>query len=52
MKQLFEICTTEIKIWKEFPEGSHNDTIAEEGYFEILEEFVNNHVISSEEKTI
>jgi hypothetical protein len=48
MKQLFDICEAEIKIWKEFPDGSHNDTIAEEGYFEILEDFINTHVIADE----
>jgi abhydrolase domain-containing protein 13 len=51
MKQLFDICEAEIKIWKEFPDGSHNDTIAEEGYFEILEDFINTHVIAEEKPT-
>lgn len=48
MKKLHEICRAEVKIWKEFPEGSHNDTVAEEGYFEAIDEFVNNQVTKIE----
>ena len=50
MKKLYEICRAETKVWKEFPEGSHNDTIAEEGYFETIDEFMAIHVIAVEKK--
>ena len=50
MKKLFELCRADVKIWKEFPEGSHNDTIAETGYFEAIDEFVAIHVIATEKK--
>ncbi|KAK5009081.1 bem46 protein, variant, partial [Cryomyces antarcticus] len=33
MKQLYDVCRAEPKIWKELPNGSHNDTVAEPGYF-------------------
>ena len=50
MKKLYDICRADVKIWKEFPEGSHNDTIAEAGYFEAIDEFVAIHVIAMEKK--
>jgi abhydrolase domain-containing protein 13 len=50
MKKLYEICRADVKIWKEFPEGAHNDTIAEQGYFEAVDEFVAIHVIAAEKK--
>ncbi|KAI4088709.1 MAG: hypothetical protein LQ348_006385 [Seirophora lacunosa] len=40
MKQLYSICQVEKKIWREFPNGSHNDTIAEPGFFDRIVEFV------------
>ncbi|KAL9022571.1 MAG: hypothetical protein Q9185_000281 [Variospora sp. 1 TL-2023] len=40
MKQLYSICKVEKKIWREFPNGSHNDTIAEPGFFDRIVEFV------------
>jgi hypothetical protein len=50
MKMLHEKCRAATKIWKEFPEGSHNDTVAEEGYFEAINDFVNDHVIKVEKR--
>jgi hypothetical protein len=50
MKKLYELCTSETKIWKAFPEGSHNDTVAEAGYFEAVEAFIENKIVDTEEK--
>lgn len=40
MKTLYGLCTSPVKIWKDFPEGSHNDTVVEEGYFNAIDEFL------------
>lgn len=40
MKTLYSLCTARVKIWKDFPEGSHNDTVVEEGYFNSIDEFI------------
>ncbi|KAF2737857.1 BEM46 family protein-like protein [Polyplosphaeria fusca] len=44
MAQLYKICRSEPKVWKEFPNGSHNDTVMEKAYFESIEEFISEHV--------
>ena len=43
MTRLFEICKAP-KIWKELPNGSHNDTVAEPRYFQYIEEFLSEFV--------
>jgi len=40
MRKLYEICQTPTKIWKPLPAGNHNSSVAEEGYFEAVEDFV------------
>jgi hypothetical protein len=40
MKTLYSLCTAPVKIWKDFPQGSHNDTVVEEGYFNAIDEFI------------
>ncbi|KAF1998066.1 BEM46 family protein-like protein [Amniculicola lignicola CBS 123094] len=42
MAQLFKVCRAETKIWKEFPQGSHNDTVAEPGYFTYIDDFLSD----------
>ena len=42
MKKLYDVCTSSVKIWRELPNGTHNDTVAEEGYFEYIYEFIQN----------
>ena len=37
-------CTT-LKVWRDFPDGSHNDTCAESGYFEYIEGFIREVVL-------
>ncbi|KAM3536605.1 hypothetical protein MY4038_000060 [Beauveria bassiana] len=41
MKRLFEISAAPSKIWKPLPGGDHNSSVLEEGYFEAIQEFVN-----------
>ena len=45
MKQLYEICKAPVKIWKELPNGDHNSTVAEPGYFQHVEQFVREEVV-------
>jgi hypothetical protein len=40
MKTLYGLCIAPVKIWKDFPQGSHNDTVVEEGYFNAIDEFI------------
>lgn len=39
MKALYDCCKTK-KVWRELPNGSHNDTVGEPGYFEYIYEFI------------
>ena len=45
MKQLFSICKSPRKVWKDFPDGSHNDSILEPGYFEAVSDFIIDGVV-------
>ncbi|KAI9739580.1 MAG: hypothetical protein M1834_006298 [Cirrosporium novae-zelandiae] len=45
MKQLYSVCKSRTKIWREFPHGQHNDTVAEPHYFEWLYDFVTEEVL-------
>ncbi|KAL8894111.1 MAG: hypothetical protein Q9192_004607 [Flavoplaca navasiana] len=40
MKQLFSICKAPRKIWRDFPKGTHNDTLTEPYFFDYVLEFV------------
>lgn len=40
MKSLYAICQSKQKIWREFPNGSHNDTVAEPNFFNHIMEYV------------
>lgn len=44
MKQLYDICQCDVKIWNEFPDGTHNDTVASYGYFIAIDEFLTRYV--------
>jgi len=50
MKTLYGLTTAPVKIWKEFPEGSHNDTIVETGYFNYIDEFIVEEVLGKKKK--
>ena len=47
MKELFELCRAKVKIWKELPNGSHNDTVGEPYYFEYISDFIDNEIMVS-----
>ncbi|KIV78317.1 hypothetical protein PV11_10045 [Exophiala sideris] len=49
MKTLYEACPTR-KIWKEFPNGDHNSTVAEAGYFDAIWEFLVQEVLKGRRK--
>ena len=40
MTELYSICKARKKIWREFPNGRHNDTVAEPNFFDYIVEFV------------
>jgi hypothetical protein len=43
MTRLFHVCKAP-KVWRELPNGSHNDTVAEPRYFQYIEDFLSEHV--------
>lgn len=43
MKALFDQCPAR-KVWREFPSGDHNSTVAEPGYFDAIWDFLVQHV--------
>lgn len=45
MARLYEVCRSKDKIWKSFPNGTHNDTVAEPEYFMHFEMFLTNYVM-------
>jgi hypothetical protein len=45
MKQLFRLCKAKTVVWKELPYGDHNATVAEPGYFNHIEEFIQDHIL-------
>lgn len=40
MKQLYDLSNAPVKIWKPLPNGDHNSSVLEEGYFEAIAEFI------------
>ncbi|KAJ5938163.1 Protein bem46 [Penicillium verhagenii] len=40
MTGLFAVCEAETKIWRTLPNGAHNDSVAEPGYFDHILSFV------------
>ncbi|KAJ5092033.1 hypothetical protein NUU61_006903 [Penicillium alfredii] len=45
MTQLFAICQSDRKVWRALPNGGHNDSVAEPGYFEHIISFVTEEVL-------
>jgi len=45
MKQLYEICRANTKIWKAMPDGHHNDTVGEKDYFKHIQDFILKQVM-------
>lgn len=46
MTQLFAICKSDRKVWRTLPNGGHNDSVAEPGYFEHILSFVREEVLA------
>lgn len=46
MKTLYEACPSINKSWEEFPNGDHNSTVAEPGYFDAIWSFLVQDVLS------
>ena len=46
MKALHDMCKVDHKVWKTFPNGHHNDTVAEPGYFDAIWAFLVQDVLS------
>lgn len=44
MKALYDRCPTH-KVWKEFPGGDHNSTVAEPGYFDAIWDFLLREIL-------
>lgn len=40
MKQLYAVCKAKRKVWKEMPNGTHNETVAEPYFFNYIFEFM------------
>ncbi len=49
MRTLYEACPAK-KVWQEFPNGDHNSTVAEPGYFDAIWEFLVEDVLRSSRK--
>jgi hypothetical protein len=47
MTQLFAVCKSESKTWRTLPNGGHNDSVAEPGYFEHILSFVTEEVLGN-----
>ena len=48
MKQLYSICKSPTKIWKELPDGMHNDSVGKPFYFNYIRDFVNDEVLGKQ----
>lgn len=45
MRDLYRVCRAKTKIWKDFPNGTHNETILQPKYFDYIEEFITKEVM-------
>ncbi|KAF3940220.1 hypothetical protein ABW19_dt0205646 [Dactylella cylindrospora] len=45
MRKLLNASTADVKVWKTLPNGSHNDSVLEPGYFEYINDFINDEVM-------
>jgi len=39
MKTLYDVCTTK-KVWRELPDGTHNESVEQMGYFDYIHDFM------------
>lgn len=40
MRKLYDLCQSPTKIWKALPDGDHNSSVMEEGYFAAIQKFI------------
>lgn len=52
MDALYERCRSDIKVWKHFADGTHNDTCVKPKYFESIGEFLLAHVVTLVNKKV
>lgn len=45
MKELFKLSKAKVTVWKELPYGDHNNTVAERGYFDYFNDFIEKFVL-------
>ncbi|KAJ1970915.1 bem46 protein, variant [Dimargaris xerosporica] len=46
MRALYDAAPNDrVKVWKAFPNGKHNDTCIQDGYFEAIEDFWTSHIV-------
>lgn len=50
MRTLYEVCTVKRKTWKTFPNGDHNSTVAEDGYFYRIWDWLSDEVLKESDK--
>lgn len=46
MRTLYDVCKVKRRVWKDFPNGHHNDTVAEPGYFDTIWAFLVQDVLA------
>lgn len=42
MRKLYELCGSPTKTWKSLPEGDHNSSVMEDGYFHAIQVFMDS----------
>jgi hypothetical protein len=52
MKTLFDVSKANTKVWREFPNGSHNDTVAEPRYFHYIDQFIVSEVLEKKDEQL
>lgn len=50
MRTLYEVCSVKRKTWKTFPNGDHNSTVAEDGYFYRIWDWLSDEVLRESDK--
>jgi hypothetical protein len=48
MKELLSLSCSPNKVWKELPDGDHNNTVAEKGYFQHIQDFLLANILKVE----
>lgn len=51
MTELYNLCQSRRKVWRSLPNGGHNDSVAEPGYFEYIHSFIMEEVLDDVPQT-